>query len=149
MRTRRPEPHTLAGAYALDALTRADRVRFERHLARCEQCAREVRGMAAATAALAAAVAAEPPAELMQRAPASCPPHAKHVSAVAGPTRGSSPGPPARLQASGAREDRGRLRYLQAKHPEIEVGSVHQVQAVSSHVTPSRHSAVRNPVVAT
>jgi len=67
MRTNRPEPHTLTGAYALDALTRADRARFERHLARCEQCAREVRALAEATAALAAAVAAEPPAELMQR----------------------------------------------------------------------------------
>ena len=67
MRINRPEPHTLTGAYALDALTRADRARFERHLARCEQCAREVRALAEATAALAAAVAAEPPAELMQR----------------------------------------------------------------------------------
>ena len=67
MRTNRPAPHTLTGAYALDALTRADRARFERHLTRCEQCAREVRALAEATAALAAAVAAEPPAELMQR----------------------------------------------------------------------------------
>jgi anti-sigma-K factor RskA len=41
MRTSRPEPHTLAGAYTLDALTGADRARFERHLARCEQCATE------------------------------------------------------------------------------------------------------------
>ena len=67
MRTNRPEPHTLTGAYALDALTRADRARFERHLARCEQCAREARALAEVTAALAAAVAAEPPAELLQR----------------------------------------------------------------------------------
>ena len=37
MKTRRPEPHTLAGAYTLDALTRADRARFERHLARPSQ----------------------------------------------------------------------------------------------------------------
>ena len=34
MRLRRPELHTLAGAYALDALSEADRARFERHLAR-------------------------------------------------------------------------------------------------------------------
>jgi anti-sigma factor RsiW len=68
MRTNRPEPHTLAGAYALDALTQADRARFERHLARCEQCAREVSGLAEATAALAAAAAAEPAAGLTQRA---------------------------------------------------------------------------------
>ena len=68
MRTRRPQPHTLVGAYALDALTGADQARFERHLARCEQCAREVSGLAEATAALAAAAAAEPPAGLEQRA---------------------------------------------------------------------------------
>ena len=67
MRINRPEPHTLTGAYALDALTRADRARFERHLARCELCAREARALAEVTAALAAAMAAEPPAELLQR----------------------------------------------------------------------------------
>ena len=52
MRTSRPEPHTLSGAYALDALTRADRARFERHLGRCEQCTREVSGLREATARL-------------------------------------------------------------------------------------------------
>jgi len=50
MRTHRPEPHTLAGAYALDALTCADRAPFERHLARCPQCAQEIRGLREATA---------------------------------------------------------------------------------------------------
>jgi anti-sigma-K factor RskA len=68
MRTHRPEPHTLAGAYALDALTGADRARFERHLARCPQCAQETRGLREATARLAAAAAAEPPAGLTERA---------------------------------------------------------------------------------
>ena len=68
MTTRRPEPHTLAGAYALDALTGADRTRFERHLARCEQCAREIAGLREATARLGAAAAAEPPAGLTGRA---------------------------------------------------------------------------------
>jgi anti-sigma factor RsiW len=68
VRTRRPEPHTLSGAYALDALPRADRARFERHLARCEQCAEEVSGLREATARLAAAAAAEPPAGLTERA---------------------------------------------------------------------------------
>ena len=53
MRTRRPEPHTLAGAYALDALTGTDRARFEWHLARCEQCAHEIGGLWEATARLA------------------------------------------------------------------------------------------------
>jgi anti-sigma-K factor RskA len=71
MRTRRAEPHTLAGAYALDALTGADRARFERHLARCEQCAVEVSGLREATARLAAAAAAEPPPGLTERAVAA------------------------------------------------------------------------------
>jgi len=68
MRTHRPEPHTLAGAYALDALTGADRARFERHLARCPQCAQEIRGLREATARLAAAAAEQPPAGLTERA---------------------------------------------------------------------------------
>jgi hypothetical protein len=38
MNNRRPEPHTLAGAYAMDALTGADQAQFERHLARCPEC---------------------------------------------------------------------------------------------------------------
>jgi anti-sigma-K factor RskA len=68
LRTHRPEPHTLAGAYALDALTRADRARFERHLGRCQQCAAEISGLREATARLALAAAAEPPAGVTQRA---------------------------------------------------------------------------------
>ncbi len=65
MRTSRPEPHTLAGAYTLDALGPADRARFERHLARCEQCAKEIGGLAEVTARLTAAAATEPPAGLI------------------------------------------------------------------------------------
>jgi anti-sigma-K factor RskA len=68
MRTSRPEPHTLVGAYTLDALGPADRARFERHLARCQQCAKEIRGLAEVTARLAAAAATEPPPGLTQRA---------------------------------------------------------------------------------
>jgi len=50
MKPGRPEPPTLAGAYALDALTGADQARFESHLARCPQCAAEVSGLREATA---------------------------------------------------------------------------------------------------
>ena len=32
MKIRRTDPHTLLGAYALDALTETDRARFARHL---------------------------------------------------------------------------------------------------------------------
>jgi len=53
--------HTLAGAYAMDAVSPPDRARFERHMARCEACRQEVRGLREATAALAAAAAVRPP----------------------------------------------------------------------------------------
>ena len=42
---RRTDPHTLAGAYALDALGGADRARFERHLCACPSCSQEARGL--------------------------------------------------------------------------------------------------------
>ncbi len=60
MRLRGSDPHTLAGAYAMDALAEPERARFERHLAGCESCRQEVRGMREATAALAAATAVRP-----------------------------------------------------------------------------------------
>ena len=61
-----PEPHTLAGAYAMDALDGQDRVRFERHLERCEECTREVAGLHEATARLAGAAAVRPPDALKE-----------------------------------------------------------------------------------
>jgi Anti-sigma-K factor rskA, C-terminal/Anti-sigma-K factor RskA, N-terminal domain len=64
MRLRGSDPHTLAGAYAMDAVDEPDRVRFERHLAGCEPCRQEVRGLREATAALAAATAVQPTAAL-------------------------------------------------------------------------------------
>jgi len=66
MRVRRPEPHTLAGAYALDALDGPDQARFERHAARCQECTREATGLREATARLAAAAAAQPPPALKE-----------------------------------------------------------------------------------
>jgi anti-sigma factor RsiW len=110
MRTHRHEPHTLAGAYALDALTRADRARFERHLARCQQCAAEISGLRETTARLAVAASAEPPAGLTQRAVAAAartrqlppltrgtpllwPPRRRAAAAFAGPAVGTPGGP--------------------------------------------------------
>ena len=63
----RRDPHTLAGAYALNALDGAERDRFERHLRGCRACQSEVRGFAATATALAMATAAEPPPGLKQR----------------------------------------------------------------------------------
>lgn len=55
------EPHTLAGAYAMDALDTPDRTRFERHLAGCDACAEEVTELRETTARLGAATAVPPP----------------------------------------------------------------------------------------
>src|SRR6266702_4490271 len=68
MRTSRPEQHSLVGAYALDALAGSDLLRFERHLARCARCSRELSALREAAACLAAGPAAEPPPGLTERA---------------------------------------------------------------------------------
>jgi anti-sigma-K factor RskA len=61
------EPHTLAGAYAMDAISAPDRARFESHLARCEECAVEIASLREATARLATATAVAPPSGLKER----------------------------------------------------------------------------------
>jgi anti-sigma-K factor RskA len=65
---RRSDLHALAGAYAMDAVPEPDRAAFERHLASCEPCRQEVRGLREATAALAAATAVQPSAAFRQTA---------------------------------------------------------------------------------
>ena len=92
MRPGGSDPHTLAGAYAMDAVPEPDRSRFERHLARCESCRQEVRGLREATAALAAATAVRPPAALRDT-----------VLRAAGQTRQL---PPAAAAATAARHRR-------------------------------------------
>jgi anti-sigma-K factor RskA len=56
--------HTLAGAYAMDAVGAADRARFEQHLAACAECREEIRGLREATARLGQATAVRPRGEL-------------------------------------------------------------------------------------
>ena len=61
----RHDLHSLAGAYALDALeSPAEEDRFARHLSRCPSCEAEVRGFREVATAMAFAVTAEAPAEL-------------------------------------------------------------------------------------
>ena len=67
MSWRKREEHTLAGPYAMDAISAPDRARFERHLAGCQECAREVASLREATARLATATAVSPPAALKER----------------------------------------------------------------------------------
>lgn len=85
--THRREPHTLAGAYAMDAISAPDRARFERHLARCQECEQEIASLREATARLATATAVTPPPDLKQR-----------VMAAAAMTRQQ---PPAAVPADG------------------------------------------------
>ena len=66
-RTSKRDAHTLAGAYAMDAISAPDRDRFERHLAGCEECAREVASLREATAVLGTAAAEPLPAGLKER----------------------------------------------------------------------------------
>jgi anti-sigma-K factor RskA len=61
------DEHTLAGAYAMDAISAPDRDRFERHLAGCEECAREVASLREATAVLGTAAAEPMPSGLKER----------------------------------------------------------------------------------
>ena len=61
------DEHTLAGAYAMDAISAKDRDRFERHLAGCEECAQEIASLRETTALLGAAAAEPLPAGLKER----------------------------------------------------------------------------------
>jgi hypothetical protein len=63
----RPDMHLLTGCYAVDALAGPELADFERHLEHCSSCATEVRGLRAAAARLAMAVAVEPPQAMQER----------------------------------------------------------------------------------
>jgi hypothetical protein len=67
VRIRREVPHTLAGAYALDALTEPDRMRFERHLTGCEACRQEAGSLREAAGRLAAVPAVPPPPHVREQ----------------------------------------------------------------------------------
>ena len=58
------DPHALAAAYALDALSAEEREFFRRHLADCRSCQLEAAEFAATAARLGAAAAQAPPAQL-------------------------------------------------------------------------------------
>jgi hypothetical protein len=64
MMLRRTDPHTLAGAYALDSLGDIDREKFERHLGVCESCRSEAASLRDAAGRLAETTAAVPPPRL-------------------------------------------------------------------------------------
>lgn len=81
--------HTLAGAFALDAVNDVERAEFARHLEQCESCAQEVAELRATAARLGAAMAEEPPPEFKDRVLA-----AMHATRQLPPR--TRPGPPER-----------------------------------------------------
>jgi anti-sigma factor RsiW len=107
------EVHTLAGPYAMDAISAPDRASFERHLARCEECAREIASLREATARLATAAAVAPPPALKARVMAAAaaarqrPPVLEPEAAVR--TWRSRLGSPGRLGSLGRLSSLGRL----------------------------------------
>jgi anti-sigma-K factor RskA len=88
------DAHTLAGAYAMDAISERDRARFERHLAGCQECTREIASLREATARLGAATAVTPPAGLKERVMAAAAMTRQQPPATA------EPGAPARAGAT-------------------------------------------------
>jgi anti-sigma-K factor RskA len=97
-RTGKNDEHTLAGAYAMDAIPAPDRERFERHLAGCEECAQEIASLREATALLGTAAAEPVPAGLKER-----------IMATAAVTRQQPPAGEAatKLPAAGTRRKAG------------------------------------------
>ncbi|MEW2132966.1 anti-sigma factor [Streptomyces sp. NPDC005435] len=99
------DPHTLTGAYALDALDEDERAGVERHLAHCASCALEVAEFAATAArlGLAATVPVRPAlrAEVLRR-----------VASVRQVAPGTAPA--ARLRPAGRRRARGPLAWALA-----------------------------------
>lgn len=63
----RPAPHSLAGAFAMDALDRASQRRFTRHLSRCRECAGEITELREVAGRLALASASPPPALMKEQ----------------------------------------------------------------------------------
>jgi anti-sigma-K factor RskA len=59
--------HTLAGAYALDALSADEAAYFEQHLDACDGCAQEVAELQATVATMGSTAAEAPPAHLRAR----------------------------------------------------------------------------------
>lgn len=89
MRLLRPDPHTLSGAYAVNAIDPAERERFERHLASCPSCAHEVAGLRETATRLALAVARVPPPEMKAAVLGTAAQTRQYPPLVAHPERGA------------------------------------------------------------
>ncbi|NBM18458.1 anti-sigma factor domain-containing protein [Streptomyces sp. GC420] len=113
----RRSTHQLAAPYALDALDHGEARRFEKHLARCERCAAEVRVLRAGAVRLAHSVAVQPPPEMRARVlaairttPQEPAPGAERArpSSFTDPVLGTDPGRPRGARTSSNRPRPGR-----------------------------------------
>ncbi|KPC68694.1 anti-sigma-K factor RskA [Streptomyces sp. NRRL WC-3753] len=109
---RRAALHSLAAPYALDALDGAERVRFERHLERCDRCAAEVRALSEDAVRLAWSTAAPAPPALRERVLAAVRGTAQEPTPTRTPMHTPSPRSVLRLpaQVRGGRPNAGRSR---------------------------------------
>lgn len=119
-----PDPHTLVGAYALDAVDdEMERRRFEDHLTGCAECALEVAAFAETAARLGSAVAVEPPPGLKERVFAQIDQVRQVPPTVAAPAQEDRPPwetrrrPERRAGRRAGRRPEGRPRRLQRWRP--------------------------------
>lgn len=86
------ELHTLTGAYAVHALPDAEREEFERHLAACPSCDREVRELRATADRMGLAVSTTTPPEMRSRVLRRIADVRQEPPKVSGDSRPSRPG---------------------------------------------------------
>lgn len=92
------DPHTLTGAYVLDALDADERAAVVRHLSECPSCAQEVAEFAETVTRLALAVSVPPTATLREGVMRRIPAVRQEAPPTAPPARTGPGGPPRRLR---------------------------------------------------
>jgi anti-sigma-K factor RskA len=134
---RNPEPHTLAGAYAMDALDPAGQRRFSRHLARCRECTDEIAELREVAGRLALASATRPPEPLKEQ-----------ILAVTERTRQLPPviGRAAHRRYGPAKARTGRLARTPRLALALAAATVMAVAAIWLAVRPGQQSPARTPV---
>jgi anti-sigma-K factor RskA len=112
--------HTLAGAYALDALSADEAAYFEQHLAVCDGCAQEVAELQGTVASLGSSAAEPPPADLRDRVLAAARSQPQLPPLTARDAPAAAPGPSTPI--TGARSSRTR-RWMTAAAATVGVAA--------------------------
>jgi len=144
-RRRDADPHTLVGAYAMDAVSDDERAAFEQHLAGCETCQAEVRGLREATARLAVAAEVRPRAELREQTVAAADLIRQLPPVTAGDQPGGAPGRRlARHAAATLAGSRGRGRAQAGRRgwlPRVALGAAAVLAGVAVWLGVAMHGA--------